>query len=292
MIKRLFLFTPTQRFTAIKRLDYKKNHLTVNKETQNKNMCMKKSLLSGSVIIGIVLLFMFCNSFRSKEAAISKTGGDSLGFAVVELFTSEGCSSCPPADAAIAALLEQKLANVYILSYHVDYWDRLGWKDEFSQAAFSGRQRQYAKYLSLDGVYTPQVIVNGTEQFVGSNTGKLQQAVNNGLHNEEKTGLKISADSNHNVVLINYEITGKNEVLLNTVLALPESTTKVKRGENEGRTLRHVNIVSSLQVGAVKGSGKLTINVPAELQGHSFKLIAYAQDKNSFKVVGAQEVDF
>ena len=80
---------------------------------------------------------------------------------VVELFTSEGCSSCPPADKLVATLVERdKKEAVYILSYHVDYWDRLGWKDRFSDAAFTARQQHYAELLHLSSVYTPQIVVN------------------------------------------------------------------------------------------------------------------------------------
>src|SRR5476651_2422634 len=98
-------------------------------------------------------------------------------FAVVELFTSEGCSSCPPADEAIAKL--QKESNgkpVYILAFHVDYWNRLGWKDVFSNADYSERQNEYAKYLRLESVYTPQVVVNGKKEFVGSEESTLQSS--------------------------------------------------------------------------------------------------------------------
>src|ERR1700761_8258700 len=104
------------------------------------------------------------------------------GFAVIELFTSEGCSSCPPADALVARV--QKESNgkpVYILAFHVDYWNRLGWKDVFSSAEYSERQSEYAKYLKLESVYTPQVIVNGKKEFVGSEESTLQNSVSAAL---------------------------------------------------------------------------------------------------------------
>src|SRR5579872_2704486 len=115
------------------------------------------------------------------------------GFAVVELFTSEGCSSCPPADALVARVQkEDKDAPVYILAYHVDYWDRLGWKDAFSEAAYSDRQRRYASWLKLSGIYTPQIVVNGRTEFVGSQAGSLASAIHSGLQQQGNTSLSLS----------------------------------------------------------------------------------------------------
>jgi hypothetical protein len=92
---------------------------------------------------------------------------------VVELFTSEGCSSCPSADKLVAVAQKEFNENTIVLSYHVNYWDRLGWKDPFSKAAYTDRQRQYAEHLHLESVYTPQAIVNGKTAFVGSNKTAL-----------------------------------------------------------------------------------------------------------------------
>src|ERR1700743_69163 len=98
---------------------------------------------------------------------LKKVNAADKGIAVIELFTSEGCSSCPPADELVAKIQkENKDKPVYILAYHVDYWDRLGWKDSFSNADFTKRQNSYAKVLRLQSVYTPQIIVNGKTEFV------------------------------------------------------------------------------------------------------------------------------
>ncbi len=252
---------------------------------------MKKYLVYVSVMLVSVILILVCNSFTNKKRVISIKAVDHAGFAVVELFTSEGCSSCPPADAAIAELLSKQIKDVYILSYHVDYWNRLGWKDEFSQQGFSARQQEYAKHLSLEGVYTPQIIVNGTAQFVGSNKSELNNAVNRAINNGYSSNIHITAKKTNNTVMVRYNITGNEPMILNTVIVLPQAVTKVKRGENGGRTLHHVNIVSNLKVAEVKGSGELTIEIPSKLTGKPLKIVAYTQAKQSFKVLGAGEAD-
>jgi hypothetical protein len=251
---------------------------------------MKKINISSLIIIliaGSITLFsfVFISPVKTHPTAKAK------GFAVVELFTSEGCSSCPAADAAVAKLLRKNIANTYILSYHVDYWNRLGWKDEFSHQAYSARQQQYARYLSLEGVYTPQVVVNGTVEFVGSNESRLNNAVSNGLNNGTISNLSITAVRQSNSLVINYNLTGTEALVLNTAIVLPEATTQVKRGENGGRTLQHVNIVKDLKVIDAKGSGELTMDLPKELKNKPFKVISYTQSKQTFKVIGADEVD-
>jgi hypothetical protein len=212
------------------------------------------------------------------------------GFAVVELFTSEGCSSCPPADEAMVDLLAKNLEDVFILTYHVDYWNRLGWKDEFSKAAFSVRQQQYARYLSLDGIYTPQAIVNGTHQFVGSNRSQLNSIVKNSLQAKEASNLNITAQSSSNKVTVSYTITADDALILNVAVIQPKAVTEVRRGENGGRTLKHGNIVRELKTIEASGSGKLMIDIPGELIGLPMQVIAYTQSKKTFRVLGADQV--
>ncbi len=117
------------------------------------------------------------------------------GFAVVELFTSEGCSSCPPADEAVADIAKQNKSNVFILGYHVDYWNYLGWKDMYSSSAYSNRQKQYASVFQLNSIYTPQIVVNGKTEFVGSDKNKLQQTITKELNNNIAKPFDASAKS-------------------------------------------------------------------------------------------------
>ena len=133
-------------------------------------------IIAVSVWVAIITmgLFSFTNRLERKTVADKR-------FAVVELFISEGCSGCPPADALIAGIQnEMKDSLVYLLAYHVDYWNRLGWKDPFSSAAYSERQHQYAGWLK-GSLYTPQAVVNGSREFVGSEEGTLRNAIKEGL---------------------------------------------------------------------------------------------------------------
>ena len=140
-------------------------------------------------------------------------------------------------------------------------------------------------------MYTPQVIVNGTEQFVGSNESRLNSAVNNGLNNGMTSNLEITAVRKNNMLVIDYKISGKETMILNTAIVLAEATTEVKRGENGGRILRHVNIVRDLKVTEANEAGELTMKLSEELINKPLKLIAFTQAKQSLKVFGADEVD-
>ncbi len=250
-------------------------------------------LISIMLLLALTTAMIVCYGFISKtKMTQQKENNKNKGFAVVELFTSEGCSSCPSADVAIAELLAKKNPNVYILSFHVDYWNRLGWKDQFSKHEYSERQQQYARYLSLDGVYTPQVIVNGTNQFVGSNQSQLNAAIKLGLQNQQGADFELTAQKKNNSISITYNIEGNDAVILNTALVQPQASTQVKSGENGGRTLNHVNIVRELKATIAKGAGELIIDIPKELSNTSFQLIAFTQSKKNFKVLGAEQVNF
>ncbi len=250
-------------------------------------------VISMVIVIVAATAIIICYGFMNKTKKSQQTPDNKKqGFAVVELFTSEGCSSCPPADEAIAELLAKNNPDIFILSFHVDYWNRLGWKDEFSKHAYSERQQQYARYLSLESIYTPQVIVNGTNQFVGSNESQLNAAIKTSLQNEQQTDFKVTAEKKNNSLAITYNIEGKDAVLLNLALVQPHASTQVKAGENGGKTLSHVNVVRELKVIEAKGAGELSIEIPKELLNTSFQLIPYIQSNKNYKVLGAEQVNF
>jgi len=180
---------------------------------------------------------------------------------VLELFTSQGCSSCPPAD---KLLKEVRSDNVIALSYHVDYWDYIGWKDPFASEKYTNRQRQYGAKFNSSTIYTPQVVVNGREHFVGSDERKLKAKIKqySGMKsaiNIEITETKLGLSN----VAFSYEVDGElNDNYLRILLVMDERITQVKRGENRNRTLINNNIVVAEQRFKLennKGNGRIQI---------------------------------
>lgn len=217
-------------------------------------------------------------------------------FAVLELFTSEGCSSCPPADRLLSDVIEdadEKGLEVYALSFHVDYWNRLGWKDPYSSAAYSERQRNYARALRSN-VYTPQLVVNGKDEFVGSNRAKAAMSIKKALDAPVKD-LSIDFESKlmGDKLSFTYKSADKMDgKVLNVALVESGLSQNVSRGENRGRLLKHDNVVrafESLELDALMGRGSLQL--PEDFNMDKAKLIVYAQDKMSKEVVLAQAIE-
>jgi hypothetical protein len=229
--------------------------------------------------------------------AIIRRAKASNGFAVVELFTSEGCSSCPPADALVANVQqEDKGLPVYILVFHVDYWDRLGWKDAFSNAAYSDRQRQYAGWFKSSEIYTPQIVVNGGQEFVGSDAARLRNAISGGLKTTD--GVSLVLDK---AVVGDGKLSWKGHVdghpagkrmAFEVAIVERSAVTLVKGGENNGRTLSHVQIVRNFQtlpLDGVEVAGGLSW--PAGLDPHRAQVIAFIQDQDNGKILAAASSD-
>lgn len=214
------------------------------------------------------------------------------GFAVIELFTSEGCSSCPPADELIARIQnEDKDQPVYILAYHVDYWNRLGWTDTFSSAFYSRRQSQYVSWLNLQSAYTPQVVVNGKKEFVGSEEATLRSSIKADLQAPSPALLTLSnvkTEKGQVSLQYNTQRAGKNTSLLLAIVQRSAST-KVGAGENSGRTLSHVQIVRNLQVLAVgsNNSGDGQISLPAGVNAQDAEVIAFLQNTDTGEIIAA-----
>jgi hypothetical protein len=156
---------------------------------------------------------------------------------VVELYTSQGCSSCPPADALLGELA--RLPNVIALAFHVDYWDSIGWRDRFSIPEAVQRQRRYVDTLGLSSAFTPQVVVDGRGSFVGSDRRRIVAALSETL---EKIAVEVAVDHGELTVTVP-EAKDMSGFDVNLAAYLPEASTSVGRGENSGRTLAEFNIV-------------------------------------------------
>ncbi|HEV7573557.1 MAG TPA: DUF1223 domain-containing protein [Thermoanaerobaculia bacterium] len=167
---------------------------------------------------------------------------------VVELFTSQGCSSCPFADALIHDIASDPAVRgrVIPLAFHVDYWDSLGWRDPFSSAEWTQRQARYARTMRLNSAYTPQAVVNGTREFVGSNRSALSAALENASNEKRRTEITLTArrEGNSVIATIHATVPANNDLML----AIVEDgvTTKIEHGENAGRTITNDAIVRKL----------------------------------------------
>jgi hypothetical protein len=212
--------------------------------------------------------------------------------AVIELFTSQGCSSCPGADALLAATVEdaaKENKKIFALSFHVDYWNRLGWADPFSSAAFSQRQNNYVSSMGLNGAYTPQMIVNGSNEFVGSDKRALESNLKRALNTAPVINFSsLTADQNNGTgIKVHYTLEGDiKSATVNFALVSLSETTVVKRGENGGRTLTNDNIVRQLITKNAMASGEIEFaNAPVPAKENA-AIIAFVQEKG-FKIIGA-----
>jgi len=215
--------------------------------------------------------------------------------AVIELFTSEGCSSCPPADELLGKTILQANRDgkkIYAIALHVDYWNRLGWKDSFSTNQFSERQQSYVQNLNLHGAYTPQMVVNGRTEFVGSDEGALDQALNKALATNATaafTSLKITEPAGKGIG-VHYELQGDfSDSEIHLALVSLHEVTAVKRGENGGRTLKHSNVVRQLLTGRVQAFGEMQFAGYPVPSRDNLSVIAFVQRKTDGQIIAASE---
>lgn len=217
---------------------------------------------------------------------------------LVELFTSEGCSDCPPADALLARLESTQFvpgAQAIVLSEHVTYWNHLGWRDPFSFDAMDERQSRYARQLSLDEVYTPQMVVDGAEQFVGSDVAKLSRAVVHAAANpKQEIAITDARWADGTVRFSAHASAGPNATLF-AALAENETVSEVRKGENAGRTLHHVAVVRDIKDFGSKAadgrplslSGASSANA-SETAG-SLHLVVFLADRSTGHVIAVAE---
>jgi hypothetical protein len=199
---------------------------------------------------------------------------------LVELFTSEGCSSCPPADRLLGLLDSQAI----VLSEHVDYWDGLGWKDRFSSPAFTERQSAYARSFGLDSPYTPQMVVDGAAQFTGSDARQADAEIRKAAARPRTSISLVRSDAGLKV-----ETQGApRDADLWLALADSSASTQVKNGENKGRELRHVAVVRSLRkLASLKRGAAFArqVDLPAGSSGQ--RVVVFLQESGQARVLGA-----
>ncbi len=218
---------------------------------------------------------------------------------LVELFTSEGCSSCPPADKNLIYFNEKQPvadAEVITLSMHVDYWNRLGWTDPFSSAKYSERQGMYSDTFGLGQVYTPQMVVDGARQFVGSNAGEATNAI---VAASKSRKAKVELAITENKLRVNISDIPEPS-LTNVFVAIAEDnlSTVVARGENGGRILSHDSVVRELRViGTIAEKAKsfeteTMLEIQPAWKKQNLKIVVFAQSEKGGRITGVNQIKF
>jgi hypothetical protein len=202
---------------------------------------------------------------------------------VVELYTSQGCSSCPPADALLGELAADP--SIIALALHVDYWDYLGWKDKFASPKYTARQKAYAHEIRDKMVYTPQMIINGDARMVGSRTGEVRAAI--AAQRGRKASVDLDVERTGGVIVIELEPSGplQGVYLVQLVRYQPSKDVSIERGENAGRTVAYHNVVTSWQQ-LGEWNGKAPLRMEAKAAGND-PAVVIVQEEGPARIVAA-----
>lgn len=211
-----------------------------------------------------LLIILFSVVFVSIVLASPGSTAQSRKAVVVELFTSEGCSSCPPADALLRKLAENPSsagAQVIPLGFHVDYWNHLGWKDRFSDAAWSRRQEGYARKFHLDGPYTPQMVIDGSSELVGNDQSGVTKAIAAAAAQPQPADVQLGLGADDKLAV---KITAPSSAAGDVWLAVTENnlSNQVSAGENNGHTLRHSAVVREFRRVGTLQAGSFAQTIP------------------------------
>ncbi|MGQ0542705.1 MAG: DUF1223 domain-containing protein [Blastocatellia bacterium] len=216
---------------------------------------------------------------------------------LIELFTSEGCSSCPPADRALTFLHEKQPvaeADVIALSFHVDYWNYLGWRDEFSSSEFSQRQEEYARQFKLSSNYTPQMVVDGTAEFVGSNQDKATNAIKKAVSEKKGKAALTLAEGKIKITLSDLPKTEGSTIFL--AIAEDDLSSNVTRGENSGSILRHSAIVRELRdlgpYDPKSSDYSSDIRLQSKWSEKNVRLVVFVQEHATRKIIAVNHIRF
>ena len=252
--------------------------------------------------VGVAAFLILSTFGRSAGVAAPRDPGSQPHLVIVELFTSEGCSSCPPADSLLKELSEQQKMNgvqIVALEEHVDYWNHLGWKDPYSAAEFSQRQSDYAQVFGTDGVYTPQMVVDGQSELVGSRSMAAREAIKKAA-NQPKAEVVLVGGANSSPGKPAFEVQIKSlggiavrgETELWIAVTEKGLQTDVKAGENSGETLKHAAVVRSLRKidtlhDPVGYDRQIQVTIESGWKKENLAVAVFLAEKSSRKIVGA-----
>ena len=252
--------------------------------------------------LGVLAIMGFARGPKAEPIARPHGGIGGRVPVLVELFTSEGCSSCPPADVVLAALQKDQPvdgAQVIALGEHVDYWNYIGWNDPFSSGQFSDRQRSYARTLRLESVYTPQIVVDGQLELLGSDRGLAQRAVDRARrvpHADVRLERVPAAGAGPDRIRVSVETVpgARTTETADVVLAFTENNLRssVVRGENAGRNLAHAAVVRQMRVlGSLTPGRPYAAEEPLTIQRGwkpaDLSAVVFIQERSTHRVLGA-----
>ena len=252
-----------------------------------------------TVILLIAIIFSGCAWQKVESQPIAQNPPSAIpnpklkSPVLVELFTSEGCSSCPPADRALTFLEKQQPnsdAEIITLSLHVTYWDDLGWKDKFSSQMFTQRQELYSQRFNLDSIYTPQMVIDGNFELVGSDLTRAQKLISESAKTQ-KAKVEIT-NTNDKLKIKVSEIPMHKDASIYLAIVEDNLISNVGNGENSGKKLEHNSVVRSLQsVGSINQSkNDFETDFPLQFESawkkENLKIIVFAQENQSRKILG------
>jgi hypothetical protein len=263
---------------------------------------MMRSSFEITMLAAFSALALGSLTYVHAASASALTGRDdgSRTPVLIELFTSEGCSSCPPADALLEKLDRSQPVNgveLIVLSEHVDYWNDIGWKDPYSSHEYSERQSAYAAHFGHRGVYTPQMVIDGHSELVGSDERRVIAAIENETK-FAKVPLSLSAirfESNNKLSMhVEAGPLGPSVAVRSASLFLAiadeSDESQVSRGENAGRTLKHVAVLRSLApVGRVGKSDKVSLDITVNFNNQNrrvLRIVGIIQEPSAGRVLG------
>ncbi|CAN5869154.1 hypothetical protein BH11BAC4_BH11BAC4_04140 [soil metagenome] len=250
----------------------------------------KFTIILSLITFFILIIAMACQNKPTQKKTMDAV--DSTGIVVMELFTSQGCSSCPPADKLLGKYAMAGDDHIIPLAFHVDYWNRLGWADPFSSPKFSKRQRDYSILINGSSVYTPQLVINGEKELVGSDEANIAAIVKSESMISPAVHIsinKIETNDKLITVIFNLDKTIKFTTI-QAALVQKKVSTNILRGENIGIQLINYNVVRDFN-SVPAGSKNLSIglNIPAGLNEKDFTIVLYAQDDASGKITAAAQ---
>jgi hypothetical protein len=228
---------------------------------------------------------------RPKVANGARATSDGVHVAVVELFTSEGCSSCPKADALLGQLVAETRAsqrNVLFLSFHVDYWDGLGFPDPWASPSFSARQRAYARMFQQSGVYTPQAVISGTREVVGSDSSALREGIEAALSTPPMVSVSFDlARHDGGAIDVRYTLGGSIAgTVVHAALVERDLVDTPTAGENEGTTIHHQDVVRAFETMQAAQQGAIVVTAPKSVRLDRSSVVVYVQRTSDLAIVG------